>query len=223
MFETSLTSIAVSVPSRARAEPYLGGHLVAGGGADELLLPCELPFYRPAGFQCGEHAKIFGQHLLLAAKPATDPLGEHMHVPRAKTEDVTELLLGDERRLRTGADMNAPIRRGPGNRAVRLEMDVLHAGGGVDALMNDIGSGETLRGTADLAVDVGIDITVGGAPLLVQQRSFRAHRRLRVEHGGQDFILHFEQAGRPLPPRFRFQRRPQRRADRRSGRQLSST
>src|SRR5207248_10466355 len=75
----------------ACAERYSSGHLMAGSGADELLLACELPSYRPPGLQCGEHAKIFGQHLLLAAKTAAHPLGEYMHVPRAQTEDVAEL------------------------------------------------------------------------------------------------------------------------------------
>ena len=90
---------------------------------------------------------------------------------------------------------------GPGDRAVRLEMHVLHAGGGIDALMHDIGGGETLRRAADLAVDIDIDVAVGGDPLVVQQRRFRAHRLLRIEHCGQDFVLHLEQ------PTGRFRRR----------------
>src|SRR5260370_29556644 len=71
-------------------------------------------------------------------------------------------------------------------------MHVLHTGGGIDALMRDVGCDETLRRAADLAVDVDINITGRGDALVVQQRSFWAHRRLRVEHGGQDFVLHLE-------------------------------
>ena len=90
--------------------------------------------------------------------------------------------------------MEAPVRAGPGDRAVRLEMDVLHAGGGIDALMHDIGGGEPLRCAADLTVDVDVHISVRGDPLVVQQRRFRAHRGLRVEHGGQNFVLHLDQS-----------------------------
>src|SRR4029077_6921615 len=82
------------------AEPHLGGHLMARCGANELLLAGKFPLHRPPGLQRGEYAEIFGQHLLLAAKPTADPLGEHMHVSRAQTEYVAELLLRYERRLR---------------------------------------------------------------------------------------------------------------------------
>jgi len=92
-----------------------------------LLLAGEFPLHRPPGLQRGEHTEILGQHLLLAAEPTADPLGEHVHVPRAQTEDVAELLLRNERRLRTGANMDAPVGRSPGDRAVRFEMHMLHA------------------------------------------------------------------------------------------------
>ena len=76
-------------------------------------------------------------------------------------------------------------------------MHVLHAGGGIDALMHDVGGGETLRRTADFAMDIGIDVAVGGDALVVQQRRVRTHRCLRVEDGGQDFVLDLDQpAGR---------------------------
>ena len=52
---------------------------MARRGADELLLARELPYHRPAGLQRGEHAEILGHHLLLAAEPAADALGEDMH------------------------------------------------------------------------------------------------------------------------------------------------
>ena len=65
------------------AEPHLGGHLVSRCGANELLLARKFPLHRPPGLQRGEHAEIFGQHLLLAAKSAADPLRKHAHVARA--------------------------------------------------------------------------------------------------------------------------------------------
>jgi len=89
--------------------------------------------------------------------------------------------------------MDAPVWRGPGDGAVRFEMHVLHARGGVDAFMHDGGGCETVRRVADLPVDIDVDVAVGSDPLVVQERRVRAHRRLRVEHGRQDFILHLEQ------------------------------
>src|SRR5260370_41125337 len=84
---------------RACAQTYLGDHRVARRGAGELLLAREFPFHRPPGLHGGEHAETLAQHLLLAAKPAADPLGECVDVTRPQTEDVAELLLGDERGL----------------------------------------------------------------------------------------------------------------------------
>src|SRR5262245_39494528 len=106
----------------ACAEPNLRSHLMARGGADELLFAREFPLHRPTGLQCSQYAEILGQHFLLAAKPAADPLREDVHVPRAQTKDVTELVLGNKRRLRAGAHMDAPVRSNPGDRTVRLEM-----------------------------------------------------------------------------------------------------
>ena len=102
---------------------------MARGGADELLLPGELPHHRPPGLQQAEQAKILAQHLLLAAKAAADPLGENMEIARAKLEDVAELLLGDEGRLRTGTDVDSSILATPGDGTVGFQMDVLDARG----------------------------------------------------------------------------------------------
>ncbi len=162
-----------------------------------MFLPRELPADRPPGFQRRQHAEILGQHLLLAAETAAHSLGEHMDVACGQAEDMREFLLGDERRLRAGADVDAPVRVAPGDRAVRLEMDVLHAGGGIGVVMHHIGGGEPVRRVAHLAVDVGIDVAVLRNPLLVQDRRIRPHRRLRIEHRRQYFVLHVEQpAGR---------------------------
>ena len=86
-------------PVTARAELYFGCHRVPRRGADELLLAGELPLDRTPGLQCRQDAEILGQHLLLAAKPAADPLGKDVHVAHAEAEDVAELLPRDERSL----------------------------------------------------------------------------------------------------------------------------
>jgi hypothetical protein len=53
-------------------------------------------------------------------------------------------------------------------------------------------------------VDIDIDIAVGGNSFLVQQRRIRAHRGLRVEHGGHHFVLHLEQPAGRLGRRLCF-------------------
>ena len=100
-----------SVPFGAKLHP--GRHLMACRCADELLLASELPFHRPAQFHGREQAKILGDHLLLAAEAAADALGEDVQVARAQTEDMAELLLGDERRLRAGAHVQPSIVAAP--------------------------------------------------------------------------------------------------------------
>ena len=136
------------------AELHPRRHLVASGGADELLLAGEFPFHRPAGLHGGEQAEILGNHFLLAAEAAADALGEDMQVARAQAEDVAKLLLRDERRLRAGADMQAPVLAAPGDRAVGLQVDVLDARGGIGHLVHGVGGLEAVSYAADLAVDV---------------------------------------------------------------------
>ena len=58
-------------------------------------------------------------------------------------EQIAELLLGDERRLRTGADVEAAVLAPPGDRAVRLQVDVLDARGRVGHLVDGVGLRET--------------------------------------------------------------------------------
>ena len=132
-----------AVPPGAELDP--GGHLVARAGTDELLLAGELPLHGPAGLQRGEHAKILRQHLLLAAETATDALGEHMQVARAQPEQVAELLLGDERRLRAGAHMQPPVRAGPRQRPVRLQVDMLHPRGRIGGLVDRVRGARSRR------------------------------------------------------------------------------
>src|SRR3982074_1316609 len=96
------------------AELYPRRHLMARRRADELLLAGELPLHRPAGLERSEQAEILGDHLLLAAKSPADALGEHMQIAGAQTEDMAELLLHDERRLRAGTNVQPPIIAAPG-------------------------------------------------------------------------------------------------------------
>ena len=152
--------MAVSVPSRLAPSftcVVIWWRVVARG---ELLLAGVFPFHRPAGLQRGEHAQVFGDHLLLAAEAAADAFGEHVHVASRQAEQVAELLLHDERRLRAGADMQAAVLVAPGDRAVGFEMDVLHARGGVGPLVHGVGLGEAVGDAADLAVDVDVDVAV---------------------------------------------------------------
>ncbi len=170
------------------AELHPGRHLMARGGADELLLASELPFHRSAGLERREHAQILGDHLLLAAESAADALGEDVNVARAQTEQMAKLLLRDERRLRTGADMKPSVIASPGNRSVRLEVNVLNAGGGIGHLVHRIRGCEAIRYAADLAVDVDIDVPLLRPALVVQDGGIRRHGGDRIEDGGQDLV-----------------------------------
>ena len=201
------------------AELHPRRHLVARGGADELLLAGELPLHRPAGLERGEHAEILGEHLLLAAEAAADALGEDVQVARAQAEEVAELLLRDERRLRAGADMDAAVVAAPGDRAVRLQMHVLHARGRVGPLVHGVGRGEAVRHAADLAVDIDVDVAFGSAPpLSCSTGASGRHRGDRVEHRRQDLVARPRAAGSRPRRRPRSPRPRRRRAGRRSAR-----
>ena len=102
-------------------------HRVTRGGADELLLARELPHDRSPSPQAGQHAQVFANHLLLAAEAAADALGEDMHVAIEQPEQIAELLLGDERRLRACPHVQPAIIAPPGEATVRFEMHMLHA------------------------------------------------------------------------------------------------
>src|SRR5258708_7710952 len=95
------------------------------GCADELFLARELPFNRSADFEKRQDAKILGYHLLLAAEAAAYSLGENVELARVESKDMAELLVHDERPLRTGADMNPAVVPLPCDRTVRFQMDML--------------------------------------------------------------------------------------------------
>ena len=212
------TWIAVSVPSRLAPSftcVVIGWRVRR---ADELLLPRELPHHRPARLERGEDAEVLGQHLLLAAEAAADALGEDVDVAREQPEEVAELVLGDEGRLRAGADVKPAVVALPGHGAVGLHMHVLDAGRLVGHLVDGVGLAEAVLDAADLAVDVDVDVAdrprrpcregpAPPAPWPPRGRRRRAGPRTRPRAGGT----------RP-PRRPRSRRRPRRRAGRRSGR-----
>ena len=173
-------------------------HRMTRGGGDELLLARELPHHRPAGLERGQRAQILADHFLLAAEAAADALGEHMDIAVVQSEQIAKLLLGDERRLRAGPHMQAPVVAAPGEGAVRLQMHVLRAGGRVRHLVDGVGFLEALLDTAELAVNIDIDVVAEGHALVVQDRRAGLHGGFRVEHRWQELILHLEQAARFL-------------------------
>src|SRR5205085_2778071 len=74
------------------AKLHMHAHRMARRSANELLLARELPHHRPTGFQRCEQTEILGDHFLLAAKTAADPLGEDMEVAIEQAEEITKLL-----------------------------------------------------------------------------------------------------------------------------------
>ena len=145
-----------------------------------------------------EQAEVLGDHLLLAAESAADALGEDVQVAGAQAEDMAELLLDDERGLRTGANVQPSVLAAPGDRPVRFKMDVLNARGGIGHLVHGIGGLEAVRHAADLAVDVDKDVALFLASLVVEDRRFGFHCRDRIEHRRQYFVGDVEQAAGPF-------------------------
>ena len=169
------------------------GHLMARGGAGELLGPREFPHHRPPGLQRGQRAQILGDHLLLAAEPTADPLGEDMHVAVVEPEQIAKLLLGDERRLRARPHMQPAVVAPPGQRAVRLQMHMLRARGRIGHLVDGVGLLEALLDIAELAMDVDIDVVAERHALVVQDRRARFHGDFRIEHRRQQLVLDLQQ------------------------------
>ena len=87
----------------------MNGHRMARRGSDELFQAGELPHHGAARFQRGKRAEILGEHLLLGAEASADPFGEDVHLAVEQSEQITKLLLGDERRLRTRPDMQPAV------------------------------------------------------------------------------------------------------------------
>ena len=93
MFDTTRTSIAVSVPSRLAPSfiwVVIWWRVVAPMNCSSRV---NSHFTGRPVFSVREHAQILGEHLLLAAEAAADALGEHVEIARAQAEQVAELLL----------------------------------------------------------------------------------------------------------------------------------
>jgi len=171
------------------ADLHMRDHRMARGGADELLLTRVLPHHWAADLERSERAQILGDHLLLAAEAAADALGEDVDVAIEQAEQIAKLLLGNERRLRAGAHMQASVVATPGERAVRLKMHVLHPRGRIGHFMNGVGLPEAFLDAAELTMNVDIDVVSEGDALLVQNLSARLHGEFRVEHRGQELVV----------------------------------
>src|SRR6266481_2843094 len=166
---------------------------MARSRGDELFFASEFQFHRTAGLERRERADIFGQHFLLSAEAAADPLAKDADTVWHQAEKETELLVGDVRSLAAGADVE-PIVVEPRDRAVRLEVRMLHAMRGVSALVNDIRRLESSLDVADSAVNLKQDILRGPADarvgaLVVDNRRSLARRLFGIEDRGQNFVV----------------------------------
>ena len=175
-----------AVPSGAELHPR--GHLMARGRADELFGASEFPLHRSACLQCGQHAQILGDHLLLAAEATADALGEDMQVARPQAENVAEFLMGDEGRLGAGADMHPPLIAAPSDGAMRLEMHVLYAGGGISPLVQHRPWQSRPPRCRPRPRYRHRCCRFSLAALVVQHRRIRRHRRDRIENRRQDLV-----------------------------------
>jgi hypothetical protein len=182
---------------------------VPGGGRGELLLAGQLQLHWPPGAQHRERDDVLGQHLLLPAEPAADPLGDHPHLVLGQAEHPADLVAGEERNLGGGPQHQPPGGFQPADRGVRLQRDVLHPLGTERRRVHRVGRRERRLRVAGLAVDLGADVARPrgvrlGAParrdrgIGVQQRRARRHRRDRVGDGGQHLVVDRDQRARRL-------------------------
>ena len=159
-------------PVFSRADLHSGGHLVPRRRADEFLLTAPFPLHRAAQLHGGEQHEIFRNQFLLAAETSSDALGEHMQGTFGNAHDIGELFPRRERRLRARANMPTVVFTLPGDRSVRLQMHMLHAGGRIGLLVHRIGFLEAFGDVADLALQCAEDVVAGGQQVPVVQ-----HRR----------------------------------------------
>ena len=180
------------------AELHPRRHLVARRRRGELFLARVFPLHRPAGGQRGEHAQVLGDHLLLAAEAAADAFGEDVQVAIGQPEQVRELLLHDERRLRAGAHMHAAVAR-RARRSSRASPDARAA---------RARSSRSLRARRRPRRSRRPRCRsrrrcrhrrcrCAAEPLVVQHRRIRLHRRDRIEHRGQHLVRRRRAAGTP--------------------------
>ena len=127
-----------------------------------------------------------------------------MHVAIEQPEQIAELLLGDEGRLRACPHVEPMIVTPPRDRAVRLQMHVLHTRGRVGLLVDDVSLLEALLDAAELAVDVDIDVVVKRDTPIVEDRRPGRHGRLRIEYRGKQLVIDLEQPARFFRDAFGF-------------------
>ena len=172
---------------------------MARRGADELLLAGELELDRRAGLDHGERHDVFDQHFLLGAEAATHALAEHADFCRIEAENLAQRPPREKRRLRARANIEPTRFIEPADRAVRFQMGMLNARGDIGGLVHDVGLGKAFVDIADMAVDLGHDISLwvvdaGLRPLVVEDRRAGLHRGFRIEHRRKQFVIDLELA-----------------------------
>ena len=105
----------------------------------------------------------------------------------------------EKRGLRARANIEPTRFIEPANRAVRFQMGMLNARGDIGGLVHDVGLGKAFVDIADMAVDLGHDISLwvvdaGLRPLVVEDRRARLHRGFRIEHRRKQFVIDLELA-----------------------------
>ena len=180
-------------PVAGRAQLHAHRHRVPCGGGGELLLARQLQLHAAPGLQDGESHDVFGQHLLLAAKTATDAFAEHAHAVFLQAEHAAQGVAGQVGRLRAGAHVQPPVIREPADGAMRLQMRVLDALGRVGAFIHLRRRREPGFHVADVAMHLRQDVALrvqdaGGNRLVVQHGRAGLPRLQRVAHGGPQLV-----------------------------------
>ncbi|MDI2023690.1 hypothetical protein PJL18_04238 [Paenarthrobacter nicotinovorans] len=143
----------VSVPVGAGLQVNREG--VARSGCGELFGPRELQLDGPLQREGCKGNEVLGEHLLLAAEPATNTTGHHADGLRRQVEQTAQRPLHQERNLRGGTDHQPAIVIQPGNGGVRFHGHVLDALGLVSVFVDEIGGSETVSHAAKFSMDLG--------------------------------------------------------------------
>src|SRR5260370_19112821 len=127
-------------------------------GRDKLFLPGEFKFYGPSGLERSERQNILDEHFLLAAKPAADALAKYPDLVACEIENLHQRPPGQERRLRTGTNVENAGGVDPGETAMGFQRGVLDALGRECSLVGDRGLRKRICNIAVLTMGFRHDV-----------------------------------------------------------------
>jgi hypothetical protein len=154
----------------------------------------------------GARDDVLDQHLLLAAEPAAQPPGFDIHLGGRQIEQRAQRPAGQKRGLGRGTQAKPPRIVKPPDCRMGLERHMLSALRLKAGLIGDVRRFQRGRHIPGFAVDFGQEI--GQPPRAglarVEFRRPRLHRRHRIEHCREHFVIYAQQTAPRVGRRFAF-------------------